>query len=273
MMNIFIISIKKIAIIVMIPCTFLLKFLYIYIWILTSILFVFVINIVLVKAQIGADEVKSFSPGINAIYGIEYFPFNVLGYPDTSARAEIPTINPKEILSLGIDGEIVLKFTRVEIIDKPGIDFIVYENAFNYYLGKKLLTYIEPAEVSVSKDGVNFVAFEYNKESLIGCAGITPTFGENFFKNILSSGGNGFDLSKISLDSIRYIKIKDVSSIIKDPTHPLFDATANGFDLDAIVALNYTSEFTNALESVKSEPVKLELSLNDKKLSEMWFEF
>lgn len=72
-MNIFIISIKKIAIIVMIPCTFLLKFLYIYIWILTSILFVFVINIVLVKAQIGADEVKSFSPGINAIYGIEYF--------------------------------------------------------------------------------------------------------------------------------------------------------------------------------------------------------
>lgn len=66
------------------------------------------------------------------------------------------------------------------------------------------------------------------------------------------------------MDSIRYIKIKDVSSIIKDPTHPLFDATANGFDLDAIVALNYTSEFTNALESVKSEPVKLELSLNDK---------
>jgi len=227
----------------------------------------------------GANNVLSYKINSDSIYRA-YFPSNVLGFPDTAARADVPTISPNQILPLGIGGEIVLEFVGGVILNKPGNDFVVYENAFHYSLGKNIRTYIEPAEISVSLDGYTFYAFKFDSLSLKGCAGVTPTSGEKFYSDIQKSGGDWFDLEQLGLDSIRFIKIKDVSVIIKNNSHPLYDATVNGFDLDAVVTINFLSK-TNSVNmdsgsSKNFHTIQLTEVGNisdDKKMFKMWWEF
>ncbi|MBK9246900.1 MAG: hypothetical protein IPM69_02000 [Ignavibacteria bacterium] len=67
----------------------------------------------------GADEVFSFIPGTgqNSGQSSEYFPKNVLGLPDISARYEIPATSPESICSLGLGGEITLSFREKILVD------------------------------------------------------------------------------------------------------------------------------------------------------------
>ncbi|MDB5034313.1 MAG: cell surface protein [Chlorobi bacterium] len=184
----------------------------------------------------GADAVESFTPGTGAGLGSDHYPENVLGLPDSAARADIPTIDPVQILSLGLGGEIVLRFDRAPITDIPGPDFTVFENAFTYIIGGKEKTYAEPGEVAVSRDGVHFLTFPYDSITLRGCAGVGPTNGGNDPGDPLVSGGNSFDLHDLGVDSVRWVRIRDVTSIVKDhPSHPFWDPTLTGFDLDAVV--------------------------------------
>ena len=78
----------------------------------------------------GADAVESFTAGTGAGYGAQYFPGNVLGLPDSTGRAGVASVEPKQILGLGLGGVIVLRFDRAPIVDIPGPDFTVFENAF-----------------------------------------------------------------------------------------------------------------------------------------------
>jgi len=186
----------------------------------------------------GASAVASITQGAGAGYGFEYLPDNVLGLPDTTARSETPTIDPKQIAAIGLGGDIILSFDRI-IVDGPGPDFTVFENAFLYMLGPVEHIYAEPAEVSVSRDGIVFVPFPFDSLTLEGCAGTGPTNGDRDPGNPVVSGGNSFDLASIGVDSIRFIRLRDVTSIIiDDPFHPFRDPTLNGFDLDAVVAIN-----------------------------------
>lgn len=193
------------------------------------------------RENTGADTVVSFTPGVGSGIGREpqYFPWNVLGLPDSSARESVPSINPVQILSLGVGGEITLRFDRHTVVDGPGPDFAVFENAFHYILSGTQRTYAEPATVSVSRDGVTFVSFPFDSLTLAGCAGVTPTNGEQDPRDPAVSGGDLFDLSTIGVDSIRYVRIHDVTPIVRDNRkHPFWDPTLNGFDLDAVVAIN-----------------------------------
>jgi ribosomal protein L31 len=53
------------------------------------------------------------------------------------------------------------------------------------------------------------------------------------------SGGDAFDLATIGIDSVRWIRITDVTRIILDNrSHPFYDPTLSGFDLDAIIAVH-----------------------------------
>jgi hypothetical protein len=184
----------------------------------------------------GADAVESFTPGSGAGLGADHYPGNVLGLPDSSARADIPTIDPVQILSLGLGGEIILRFDRAPIIDIPGPDFTVFENAFTYLIGGKEKTYAEPGEVAVSRDGVHFTAFPFDSITLRGCAGVGPTNGASDPGDPLFSGGNSFDLHDLGIDSVRWVRIRDVTSIVRNnPSHPFWDPTLTGFDLDAVV--------------------------------------
>jgi hypothetical protein len=192
----------------------------------------------------GADAVERFIPGTgqNAGQGPEYFPHNVLGLPDTAARPSVPSVMPEHILSLGIGGEIVLRFDRTVITDGPGPDFTVFENAFYYTIGERERIYAEPGEVSVSCDGVNFVAFPFDTLTLEGCAGMTPTRGDRDPSDPTVSGGDSFDLAELGIDSVRWVRIRDVTWIPKNNRdHPFWEATLSGFDLDAVVVARHDS--------------------------------
>ena len=192
------------------------------------------------------DTVLSTTFGTNTQFGQSnvFFPYNIYGLPDSSARKDIPSSTEQQICALGMDGSITIGFKGKILRDMPGNDFTVFENSFEF-LGDRI--FIEPGMVQVSKDGVNFITFPFDSLTLQGCAGLTPTNGEEDPFNPDVSGGNSFDLADVGLDSVIAIRIIDVSSIILNPNHPLFSPIVNGFDLDAIVAMHLETSITTSV--------------------------
>ncbi|ROL57106.1 hypothetical protein D9V86_12510 [Bacteroidetes/Chlorobi group bacterium ChocPot_Mid] len=184
------------------------------------------------------DTVYSFYPGEgqNAGQDSQYYPKNIFGLPGNNLDETIPFNSPEQILSLGLGGEITVGFKNYKIINGDGDDFIVFENVFLNPINGKY--FIEPAEVSVSKDGINFIKFPYDTINFIGCAGLHPTLWNS--RNIQNSGGDKFDLNSIGLDYITHIKIRDISrEILQNPKNPYYDPIISGFDLDAVIGINY----------------------------------
>lgn len=189
--------------------------------------------------QAPIDTVFWFYPGKGQSIGQDsaYFPSNIFSLPDTNASENIPSSSPKHICSIGLGGEIVVGFKDYFVFDGEGVDFTIFENAFVNPITNKI--FAEPAVVSVSEDGVNFIDFPWDYYTLEGCAGTKPTNGRAnpFDPNV--SGGNSFDLAQIGLKKIRYIKIKDIcDTILKDTKHPFYDPLLSGFDLDCVVGLH-----------------------------------
>lgn len=217
-------------------------------------------TIPILSQGITIDNVFSFTPGSGQNIGQseEYFPENIFGLPSRNASQDFGESSPEEVLSLGLNGEIIVEFSNFSIIDGDGPDFTVFENAFKNPFNN--LTYAEPAIISVSNNGVDFFEFPYDSTTLKGMAGVTPTNGkQDPFKPDLS-GGDSFDLADVGIEKIRYIKIKDATEIIKNnPNHPYYDVTLTGFDLDAIVGLNYES----IPASLKQNDFSIELYQNE----------
>jgi hypothetical protein len=183
------------------------------------------------------DTVKSFAFGTGQRIGRggAFFPANVLTGPSLLARDTVPATDPREICSIGLGGSITLGLRRGLIVDGPGTDFTVFENAFRYGPGR---IYAEPATVEVSRDGLEWRMFPYDSASCRGLAGLTPTSGQDPF-DPQRSGGDRFDLADIGMDSVRWVRLQDVTSIILDnPASPFFDPTLSGFDLDVVLALH-----------------------------------
>lgn len=185
-----------------------------------------------------ADKLISVSFGDGSIFGQDslYFPQNVFSGPDTSARINIGSADPIEIASLGLSGEIILGFNK-PVLNKNGYDFTVFENAFLIQFGPRAgEIFAEPAKVSVSADGITYYTFPFDSLTLDGCAGTIPTNGNENPQNPAVSGGNSFDIELLGLSEISFVKLTDISEIVKNnPTHPFYDPIINGFDLDAII--------------------------------------
>ena len=182
------------------------------------------------------DTVYSFSPGEGQNFGQspEFFPNNIFGFPDSNATENVPSARESEILSLGFGGEITVGVKNARIINGEGVDFTIFENVFLNPVTKKY--FVEPAKVSVSQDGINFIDFPFDSTTFQGCAGTLPTNGKANPFIPETCGGNGFDLSELNLDYITQIRITDISKMIFDnPSHPYYDPIISGFDLDAVV--------------------------------------
>jgi hypothetical protein len=187
------------------------------------------------QERAAADTVLRLTPGTgqNNGQGPAFFPRNVLGYPTASLADTVPVTDPREVCSIGLDGEIIVGFRDRVVVDGPGDDLTIYENAFRY---NDSLIYAEPAIVSVSRDGIAWTSFPWDSLTLEGCAGVTPAVGD------------GFDLATIGVDSIRWIKLTDVTRVILDNAeHPFYDPTLTGFDLDAVVS-DHTVRVANATQ-------------------------
>ncbi len=186
-----------------------------------------------------ASSVVSFTPGEGAgIGGTTAFdpsdpryPSIVFGPPDGAGSSQGGT----DVLSLGKGGEIVLGFGDTGIVDEPGPDFIVFENAF-LIGGNPMAVFSELGEVSVSQDGETWATFTCQSKAFpyTGCAGWHPVLANP--SNCLppddpaKAGGDPFDLADVGLTSARFVRIRDLSN---------YGGTPNaGFDLDAVVVIH-----------------------------------
>lgn len=178
-----------------------------------------------------ADELVSFEPN-GAGYGSDRLPEVVLGPPHGGGDG----VGSSDVVSLGCGGSIVLGFEPPFIIDRPGPDFIVFENAF--MSGDSV--FAEPGQIGVSADGEDFVDFPCDPETLIGCAGqglvmsnpescIDPT-------DPLLAGGDAFDLADLGLSEVVSVRVVDRSSE-NDAASRWCTAESAGFDLDAIAVI------------------------------------
>lgn len=177
-----------------------------------------------------AVEVVEFAPGPNAGYGEGSLPGVVLGPPQGKGTGA----GSLDVLSLGLGGHIVLGVGNVELIDGPGPDFVVFENAF-WASDVPQDVFAELGEVAVSTDAVSWHTFACDPTRLgrhqwPGCAGWSPALVYDPFAVVpldpALCGGDAFDLEDLGLESARYVRIRDLAT---DGAAP-----SAGFDLDAV---------------------------------------
>ncbi len=135
--------------------------------------------------QAHPDSVKDFIPGANYGHGLAFFPANVLGPPNGTSNPQTPNFSQQDLLSLGTGGSITLEFSTNRIVNRPGVDFTVFENPVQPS-GQPQQTYADTATVSVSTDGTTWHTFPFdmvssapaqiaNKANYIGLAGVQPS--------------------------------------------------------------------------------------------------
>ena len=173
-------------------------------------------------------SVVAFAPGEGAGYGADRMPGVVVGPPAGHGLNAGGT----DVVSLGVHGEIVLAFGDRDIVDGPGADLIVFENAF-YPAAQAEHVFAELGEVAVSIDGETWHTWPCVPDDgppWPNCAGWRPTL--EYDPDIAvpldpeMTGGDPFDLEVLGLDRARFVRIRDLSDD--------GDAPSAGFDLDAV---------------------------------------
>jgi hypothetical protein len=182
------------------------------------------------RPDVFADEVIAFTPGPTAGFGQSELPCVVLGPPEGAGA----TAGSLDVLSLGDQGSIVLAFDDVALVDGPGPDLLVFENA--------IPGFAEPGFVAVSEDGSDWHEWPCEPQNEDGgylhCAGIHPVLSNS--TNGISptdpsvAGGDAFDLADLGVTRARYVRVRDSGF-----SH--YGGTTGGFDLDAIAAVNATA--------------------------------
>lgn len=178
-----------------------------------------------------ADEVVSFEP-VAAGAGADEMPGIVLGPPEGAGAGA----GGADTVSLGCGGAITLRFDPPAIVDGPGPDLIVFENAFVVSGGG---IFADPAQVEVSADGEVFVAFACDPETLAGCAGQAPVRSNTEScvdpTDPALAGGDAYDLADVGLATAAWVRIVDRSAENEDASR-WCSAPNAGFDLDAVAA-------------------------------------
>lgn len=179
-------------------------------------------------------RVVSFTPGPCAGFGQEQMPDVIRGAPRGGGALR----GSLDVVSLGVEGEIVVSFEPNAIVDGEGADFIVFENVF-FAQGDESKPVAEVGEVSASEDGETWKTFP--------CSGPTPPYGTcagwhpsySSWENEISprdpsvAGGEAFDLALIGLSKARFVRIRDKSGAVCEN-----GINTAGFDLDAVAIVH-----------------------------------
>jgi hypothetical protein len=207
-----------------------------------------------------ADAVESYMLGTDGGFREASLPGVVTGPPDGQGLFE----GSLDVFSLGLGGEIVMRFDDNVIVDGAGVDFMIFENSFLEQSGLITLPpFTEPGRVSVSQDGTTWFVFS-GCQLVIGdapyhpgCAGVYPVLSNQnpafphasvpttgppiedlVGQNVLTlpvpegAGGDSFDLADVGLGWARYVRIEGAGFV----DGPAASPTA-GFDLDALAAV------------------------------------
>ena len=162
-----------------------------------------------------------------------------------------------DICSLGYGGVATLSFDNNIIINGPGADFIVFENAFYvddcvWHGETQYASWCETAIVEVSQDGKQWYRFppDYNPSNTT--CGIEPWANTSSFKNLAgvhpviasvshdgtlkdgidptdpsTAGGDAFDLSDIGLTWCRYVRLIDTGNSVDAPGTEQYDSNGD----------------------------------------------
>ncbi len=213
-----------------------------------------------------ADEVVSYTQGINGGFNANLLPAVALGPPAGLGL----WVGSLDVVSLGREGSIVLRFVDNVIVDGPGADFTVFENSFMLIEGDGYSAppFAEPGRVKVSQNGTDWEEFPCTLTAAAepywpGCAGVYPVF-SNFgltpppphpsipsttpiealvdqdsftFQAPPGSGGDSFDLEDVGLAWVRYVKIETTTFEARSAT-----LGQSGPDIDAVVAVHSSPE-------------------------------
>ena len=170
-----------------------------------------------------AHEVVLFEPGPYAGFGQQGMPDIVLGPPLGGGD-----IGSYDVVSLGEEGQIVLGLGPHGLVDGPGDDLVVFENAF--------VGFPEWAEVGVSVDGETWLTWPCNSTDGDGCAGNENVWShpDNEIGPLSpDAGGDRFDLADLGIAEARFVRIIDTGT-------NFYEGIAGGFDLDAIALIHST---------------------------------
>lgn len=173
-----------------------------------------------------AEEVVATNFGEGESFGQNELPEIVTGAPLGGGCC----MGSFDVVSLGNGGSITLGFGQRTMIDGPGADFIVFENAF-LIGGDPDQVFAEFGQVEVSEDGSEWLAFPCDVVTGVGCAGRTPTLAHPDKAEVDvfepdEAGGDAFDLADVGLKSAKFVRISD---IVDDHM---------GFDLDAVALIH-----------------------------------
>lgn len=205
-----------------------------------------------------AARVIAFDTRGNAGGGI-FAPANMLGAPQGGGLGQ----GSLHVHSLGSGGWATLGFD-VTIVDGPGCDLIVSENAFS---AGGFDVFAEAVYVAVSSDGVNFARFPSRYAgpgwaagalgvrphgSYAGLAGQSPVFPFTDPRDVVDAGGDAFDLADlggdplvvlgvVDLQAIHFVRLTDVRSGIDRDSNgvPILDAESGSADIDAVTAVHF----------------------------------
>lgn len=230
-----------------------------------------------------ADAVASFNPLTPGGYGSSSLSW-VLGAPRGAGEAlgsmHVVSLHARANSDGGASapygGSITLEFKDNIVVNGPGTDFTVFENVF-FAGGDARSRWMEPAVVSVSKDGERFYSFPFDfvphyteggeinpynpycylnaDGSSRGFAGVSPVYsnGGSPDPRVPAAGGDAFDLERIAgadLDWIRFVRVTATGDdwlvdANGDRVRHVTDlgscsgAGSSGFDMDAVCAVHY----------------------------------
>jgi hypothetical protein len=173
-----------------------------------------------------AEEVIEFEGGDGQQFGRDKLPEIVLGPPLGGGCCA----GSLDVVALGNGGSITLGFGHRSIIDGPGPDFIVFENAF-WPGGNESAAFRELGRVEVSEDGESWFAFPCDGLTQEGCAGVSPTLAQPANSELSpfqpdEAGGDAFDLADLGIEQVRYVRVSDLPDDDMD------------FDLDAVAIVH-----------------------------------
>ena len=181
------------------------------------------------------DVVRRFTPGEFAGFGQESLPWVVFGPPVPGGATQGST----DVVSLGNGGSIEVLFRDNVVVDGPGDDLVIFENAF--HIGSPTgNVFTEFAIVEVSSDGREWHRFPFDAESGAGLAGASPVLLEPADPLDPAAGGDRFDIGELGLDFVRYVRLIDAADEVDDVGNHVAPANQGGFDLDAMGALSST---------------------------------
>ena len=182
------------------------------------------------------DGVKVFAPGSYGGFGSAQLPGIVLGPPWGGGMIQ----QSVDVVSLGNGGSITVVFRDNVVVDGPGDDLVIYENAF--HAGSETgPIFAEYGTVELSPDGKTWTQVPYDPETGDGLAGAEPVLStpENGIDALAAEGGGDrFDIGAVGLAFVRFVRISDGGDQIPDPGNLVPPANKGGFDLDAMGAVH-----------------------------------